>query len=588
MLSRLGVGACPAMCRLTLLVLAVLVALQIPAAVSTTVGFHVTVDPATPAGGRGQSQPPVPPNFVSLSMETPTAPLWLGNAGWPRRSLARALLQLKMLTPAAVQGPALRIGGNSADCSCWQSIADANSSCLHDGARVQCCSYNISDIDMASYAAFAGLAGGVFSELNASVVLTTNLGYGPDSARAAAEVAHIPTNLWPRVSGLEIGNEVASFGKRSGGHRAYPYTFDMYSADITAYTALFRRSSTLLPPKFLQAAVFAHPYDFGCGPDEHGNPGDPSLMPKFLKAHAGAVNALCIHSYALTSANRSRDEVSLASLLSPAASVGHAATYTQMAMAAHEAGLPLVIGEGNSVSQGGVANISDVFGSALWASDFLSEISKVGAVRHNFHGGLGGHYTMLAFDSAKPDAQLQARPLYYGALVFSTLVANHSRWVASRLSFVQEQQSNQSLAPNGSATGSMDPANVAQHAAVDSYGRLKVLLIGKEVRAGPKLPFSVRVAGGANRYEHKMGIAVERLLPNNDKGVMSKYGDRITFAGQTWDGSSDGGPVGQRLVQLVDALVDPGGKDLVVNIQVGRASAALLTFEPNSREDSSL
>ena len=27
------------------------------------------------------------------------------------------------------------------------------------------------------------------------------------------------------------------------GHRPYPYTFDMYSADVTAYTAAFRASA---------------------------------------------------------------------------------------------------------------------------------------------------------------------------------------------------------------------------------------------------------------------------------------------------------------------------------------------------------
>ena len=434
--------------------------LQLPAAsASASATHHVTVDPATPPAGAQQPPPPVPPNFVSLSMETPGAPVNLGLPGSPRHSLARALLQLKELTPSAVEGPVLRIGGNSADDSCFQSVADANASCLSNGARVRCCSYNITaEVDMESYAAFTGLAGGVFAELNASVVLTTDLGYGPDPARAAAEVAHIPAKLWPRVAGLEIGNEVAAFGKKNGGHRPYPYTFDMYSADVTAYTAAFRASAAgaLLPKKFLQAAVFAHPYDFGCGLDSHGHPGDATLMPKFLEAHAGATNALCIHSYALTMTNRSRGaknallshvilkmnilsrqawdktseklreeacfagEVSLESLLSPAASAGHAATYTQMAAAARGAGLPLVIGEGNSVSAGGVENISDVFGSALWAADFLSEISKVGAVRHNFHGVGGGQYTMLAFESTKPTARLQARPLYYGALAFST------------------------------------------------------------------------------------------------------------------------------------------------------------------------
>ena len=107
-----------------------------------------------------------------------------------------------------------------------------------------------------------------------------------------------------------------------------------------------------------------------------------------------------------------------------------------------------------------------------------------------------------------------------------------------------------------------------------------MLLIGKELTAGASLPFSVRVIGGASRFEHRGGVAVARMLPNEAKGAMSKYGDHITFAGQTWDGSSDGGPVGERLVESAGAQVAPGGKDLVVNVQVGRVSAALLAFEP--------
>ena len=188
--------------------------------------------------------------------------------------------------------------------------------------------------------------------------------------------------------------------------------------------------------------------------------------------------------------------------------------------------------------------------------------------------------------------RLQARPLYYGALAFSTLVANYSRWVSSTLSAVAlaEQRQNESESGSGSWSGSgssrrggpvvEEVANVAQHAAVDEHGRLKVLLIGKELTAGAVLPFSVRVIGGASRFEHQGGVAVARMMPNEAKGAMSKYGDHITFAGQTWDGSSDGGPVGVRLVESADAQVAPGGKDLVVNVQVGRVSAVLLTFEP--------
>ena len=262
---------------------------------------------AAPFAGsaRGERRGAHPPlhRFVSLSTETPDAPTLFGPGAAPRAALAQALLNFKALTPGARGGPALRVGGNSGDSSCWASVADSNHSCQHDGSSVLCCTYNITETDLDSYASFAGVGapkGSVFAELNASFVVTTDLGYGPDAARAAAEVAAITHHrVLPAVSGLEIGNEVASFGKKhGGGHRLYPYTFADYSAEVSEYVTAFRRAAagTALPSHFYQAAALAHPYDWV---------DDPSLtMPAFLKAHSSATYSLCIHSYAMTSSWR--------------------------------------------------------------------------------------------------------------------------------------------------------------------------------------------------------------------------------------------------------------------------------------------
>ena len=232
-------------------------------------------------------------------------------------------------------------------------------------------------------------------------MIGTNLGYGPDPARAAAEVRAIVGHaaLLPRISALEIGNEVASFGKASGGgHRPYPYTFAEYSAEISHYVATFRAAAAAeagseeeeeeeeeeaeaeqqllqLPSRFLQSLVFAHPYDWQ---------NDTTLtVPAFLQEHASAVYSLCVHSYALSQKDRDAGRISAATMLSSYAAKEHALTYSQLAADARAAGLPLVIGEGNSVSQGGAKNISDVYISALWSLDFFPEISKV-RVRHYY------------------------------------------------------------------------------------------------------------------------------------------------------------------------------------------------------------
>ena len=130
-----------------------------------------------------------------------------------------------------------------------------------------------------------------------------------------------------------------------------------------------------LPSRFLQSLVFAHPYDWQ---------NDTTLtVPAFLQEHASAVYSLCVHSYALSQKDRDAGRISAATMLSSYAAKEHALTYSQLAADARAAGLPLVIGEGNSVSQGGAKNISDVYISALWSLDFFPEISKV-RVRHYY------------------------------------------------------------------------------------------------------------------------------------------------------------------------------------------------------------
>ena len=164
----------------------------------------VVVQPARRLPG-----PPVSPTFVGLSTETSNGALLTGPASAPHRAVAQALMNFKLLTPGAVEGPVIRVGGNSADNSCWISQADDNQSCVHDRTTVPCCAYNISETDLESYAAFAGLdsPGSIFATLNASFALTMNLGYGPDPARAAAEVVAIARHpVRHAVSSLEIGN----------------------------------------------------------------------------------------------------------------------------------------------------------------------------------------------------------------------------------------------------------------------------------------------------------------------------------------------------------------------------------------------
>ena len=66
--------------------------------------------------------------------------------------------------------------------------------------------------------------------------------------------------------------------------------------------------------------------------------------------------------------------------------------------------------------------------SALWALDYLSELSKAGVRLLNVHGGPDVVYTPIGFGG---DGGLQVRPLYYALRLFAELTANSSVWLRS-------------------------------------------------------------------------------------------------------------------------------------------------------------
>ena len=106
-----------------------------------------------------------------------------------------------------------------------------------------------------------------------------------------------------------------------------------------------------------------------------------SAVPKFLSNFSDAVKTVSYHPYSLSPAH---GPVSTERLLANTSTVEHARVCAPLIAAARQAGVDFVIGGGNTVARGGTPNISDVFVSALWALDWLPEISKQGAVGQNF------------------------------------------------------------------------------------------------------------------------------------------------------------------------------------------------------------
>jgi hypothetical protein len=80
-----------------------------------------------------------------------------------------------------------------------------------------------------------------------------------------------------------------------------------------------------------------------------------------------------------------------------------------------KSGIPYVLGETNSISCQGAANISDVMAAAVWAVDYVLYLSSLRVERVHFHMG-----TRYAYSSWLPvsfnDTAPQVFPIYYAAL----------------------------------------------------------------------------------------------------------------------------------------------------------------------------
>ena len=169
--------------------------------------------------------------------------------------------------------------------------------------------------------------------------------------------------------------------------------------------------------------------------------------------------------------------------------------------ACKKAGLPWRLAECNSASMGGTNGVSDVFAAAVWGSDFLFDIAKSGATGVNLHTifGLNG-YTAISFDKEKKIYAV--RPLYYSLLLFKD--AGHGKLIES----------------DTKSTG-----NVVSHATLGDDGKLRVIVINKELEKATKttvLTESKRTHGTITRLS--ASSPTEQMAVSYGEGTVNKDG----------------------------------------------------------------
>jgi hypothetical protein len=317
--------------------------------------------------------PAVPRDFLGLSFETASVP---DIAGYASRGDLVSLLR-------SLGDGVIRFGGISADTeAAWEQA----------GAPP---AWSRTTITRQQLAGIAGLA----RATGWRVLLTVNFGHD-EPAAAAQEARAAQSLLGSSLEGIAIGNEPDRYV--ADGLRSTPWSFADYLTEVAAYRT---------------AIAAAAPGVQIVGPD--ASSGGLSLT--WVNEAAGAEHPAMLteHYYPLTRCGAYVP--TLAALLSPRTRANEIALLVRLSAAARAAGIPLRMAETNSVSCRGQPGVSDVFASALWATDYIVQAMASGVVGVNFHDLIGEPRSYSPLVSADPrrlaSAALHANPEWYALLL---------------------------------------------------------------------------------------------------------------------------------------------------------------------------
>ena len=326
--------------------------------------------------------------FSPTNMGLPLNPAFCG-LSYEKSELTSSLFSsndVSLVNTFAQIAPAvLRVGGNSVDTTCWGGLS------------------NLTAITQSQVDAFAGFVKAL--PTNWHVIYGINMSVNNPS-NCAAEAAYVAKALGPSLLGFEIGNECDLYS--GNGLRPPTYTYAQFLPEWRALAAAVTNTVpgyaitnggngwTLTGPvSAYNTSVFTVP---------------------FASAESNVVSLLSQHYYR---ANGQSPTSTLQLLLQP--DTGLPGTVNTLVAAANAANLPLGfrMAECGSFYNGGAPNVSDAYGTALWALDYMFTLAVRGCQGINFHGGGSGTgYTPIADNGT---AVIQARPEFYGLKMFSML-----------------------------------------------------------------------------------------------------------------------------------------------------------------------
>lgn len=265
----------------------------------------------------------------------------------------------------------LRIGGNSVDKTTWAPSGPGSTS------------GQVAPSDVRALAAFLQSAGW---RIIYGINLATNT-----PASAAAEAAYASSTLGDSLFAFEIGNECDLYS--SNGLRPSTYDISDFIAEWSTLASAIRQTVPNAPLS---------------GPASGGWHVATWTAP-FASAESSQIEMITQHYYRADGLN-ANSTMSLLLTPDPGLPIG----LNALEALANSLSLGYRLAECNSFYDGGAPNVSDAFGSALWAADFMLMSAQYGSAGVNFHGGGDGPgYTPIADNNV---SVVGLRPVYYGML----------------------------------------------------------------------------------------------------------------------------------------------------------------------------
>lgn len=309
------------------------------------------------------SERAIPSDYVGLSYESAQ----LADEIFFAAENCELVALFRQLAPRGV----LRIGGNSSEFCWWKAGASDREPQLPDAVRGadRWMPHRLSAITPQAVDRLAGFLDATGWRL----IYGLNLGGlslgAATTASGAEEAAYVARTIDKRLLFFQIGNEPDFYGNANTRLRGAEWNFERYLEEWTAYA---------------QAVAGRVPQARFGGPDVGSNV-DWALRfaaeaPKRLP---GRIVACTSHYYA--EGPPDSPKTTMERLLRPDARLEQ--KIDTLTGAASRAGLEYRMTEANSCYRGGKAGMSDAFGSALWAIEFMLELAERGTVGVNFHGG---------------------------------------------------------------------------------------------------------------------------------------------------------------------------------------------------------